>query len=85
LGLIPFPYLPTELAAFVDGGVAWTAENKPVLTFDRTTNERVPVFSVGMSARVNILGYIVLETYYAFPFQRPDAGWQLGFRATPGW
>lgn len=85
LGLIPFPYLPTELAAFVDGGVAWTAEDEPVLKFDRTTSKRVPVFSAGVSARVNILGYIVLETYYAFPFQRPDAGWQLGFRATPGW
>ena len=85
LGLISFPYLPTELALFADGGVAWSQDNLPTLKFSRNTTEHVPVFSAGMSARVNILGYIVLESYYAFPFQRPDAGWQLGFRLAPGW
>lgn len=85
LGLISFPYLPTELSLFADGGVAWTEDSPPIIKFERSGNERVPVFSAGASARVNILGYIVLESYYAFPFQRPDAGWQFGLRLAPGW
>ncbi len=85
LGLVSFPYLPTELALFADGGVAWSKDSSPTLKFERDTNEHVPVFSAGMAARVNILGYIVLESYYAYPFQRPKAGWQLGFRLAPGW
>ncbi len=85
LGLINFPYLPTEISLFTDAGVAWTKDSPPVLKFDRDSPERVPVVSSGLSARVNILGYVVLETYYAYPFQRPGQGWQLGFQLSPGW
>jgi len=45
----------------------------------------VPVFSAGVSARFNILGYLVLEAYYAYPFQRPGKGGHLGFNIAPGW
>ncbi len=101
-GLIDFPFLPTELSAFVDAGVAWTsnapcrdAEGQPVATWAQThcaptftwdaPNERTPVVSAGLSARVNVLGFAVVETYYAFPFQRPDKGWHWGFQLAPGW
>jgi hypothetical protein len=84
-GLINFPFLPTELSAFVDGGVAWTSTQSPVLEFNRASNQRVPVFSAGMSARVNVLGYLVVELFYAYPFQRPESGWQFGFQLAPGW
>lgn len=110
-GLITFPYLPMELAAFVDGGFAWcgdspvqagTAASGGVAACgpDRTgageqdlrfafetdpTVDRVPVFSAGLSSRFNILGYVVLEVYYAYPFQRPNKGWHLGFNLAPGW
>ena len=30
---------------------------------------------------MNILGYLILEAYYAYPFQRPDKGWHWGFSA----
>jgi hypothetical protein len=43
------------------------------------------VFSAGVSARVNILGFMVFETYYAYPFQRPDKGGHFGFQIAPGW
>jgi hypothetical protein len=84
-GLINFPFLPTELVAFVDGGAAWTSTEKPVLKFATNTTERVPVFSAGVSARANLFGYLVLELFYAYPFQRPDAGWQFGLQIAPGW
>ncbi len=85
LGLINFPYVATEIAPFVDAGVAWTANQSPDLTFARRSTGRVPVFSTGISARMNILGYLVLEAYYAYPFQRPDKGGHFGFQIAPGW
>jgi outer membrane protein assembly factor BamA len=85
LGLINFPYVATEIAPFVDAGVAWTANENPDLTFERRSSGRIPVFSTGISARMNILGYLVLEAYYAYPFQRPDKGGHFGFQIAPGW
>ena len=85
LGLINFPYLPTEISPFIDAGVAWTAEQAPTIEFSRTSQGRVPVFSAGVSARFNILGYLVAEVYYARPFQRPNVGGQWGFQIIPGW
>jgi len=84
-GLIDFPLLPTELSAFVDAGAAWTGDDGVSFDFARRSADRIPVFSAGLSARVNLLGYLVLEAYYAYPFQRPDRGWHWGFQVAPGW
>jgi hypothetical protein len=43
------------------------------------------VVSAGLSTRLNLLGYAVLEIYYAYPFQRPEKGWHFGFNLAPGW
>jgi len=101
-GLINFPFLPTELSAFVDAGMAWTS-NRPcndaptngAASWSQThcspefkwddPNGRTPVVSAGFSARINLMGFAVVETYYAFPFQRPDKGWHWGFQLSPGW
>ncbi|HEY9448552.1 MAG TPA: hypothetical protein VIQ60_02325 [Gemmatimonadaceae bacterium] len=85
LGLINFPYVATEIAPFVDAGVAWTSNQSPTIEFARNSTDRVPVFSAGLSARMNILGYLVLEAYYAYPFQRPEKGGHFGFQIAPGW
>ncbi len=93
LGLLNFPFLPTEISPFLDMGAAWSSGDDPrpdladelKFKFARNTSERVPVFSTGVSARFNILGYMVLEAYYAYPFQRPDKGWHWGFQLMPGW
>ena len=90
-GLINFPYLPTEVSFFVDGGVAWTAEEAPEILpvaqwFKSTRSaERIPVFSTGVTTRVNLFGYTVLEIFYAKPFQRPIKGNHFGFQIVPGW
>lgn len=86
-GLINFPFLPTELVAFADGGLAWSAGDNVDLTFARTAaaDQRIPIFSTGVSARFNILGMVVLEAYYAYPWQRPTKGWLWGFDIYPGW
>ncbi len=84
-GIINFPYLPTELVAFADGGLAWDGDNQPTLEWSRSSAERVPVFSTGVSARFNVLGFMILEAYYAYPWQRPDKGWHWGFQMAPAW
>jgi outer membrane protein assembly factor BamA len=47
--------------------------------------QRIPVFSTGISFRFNILGYMILETYVAKPFQRPTKGHVWGIQIAPGW
>ncbi|MEX0779300.1 MAG: hypothetical protein WD491_03480 [Balneolales bacterium] len=84
-GLINFPWVPTDVALFGDGGVAWTSDDMPELTFDRESDERIPVFSVGASSRFNILGSLILEVFYAYPFQRPERGGHFGMQLIPGW
>jgi hypothetical protein len=84
-GLLTFPFLPTEISPFIDAGVAWSGGDDPSFDFVRNSSKRVPVFSAGVSARFNILGFMVLETYYAYPFQRPDKGGHIGFNLAPGW
>ncbi|MBX6363311.1 MAG: PD40 domain-containing protein [Gemmatimonadetes bacterium] len=96
-GLINLPFLPTEIAPFLDMGLAWgefaqerlpdgtSTYQKPTLRFARRTDERVPVFSTGITARFNVLGFLVAEVYYAYPFQRPEKGAHFGFNIAPGW
>jgi hypothetical protein len=84
-GLINFPYLPTEVAPFVDAGVAWANGSPPTFKLAENSSAREPVISSGVSVRVNLLGYLVGEVYAAYPFMRPRAGWQYGFQLLPGW
>ena len=87
LGLINFPYFPLELVGFADAGLAWTRRNNPfdLLKWEIDGTGRMPVASAGTAARVNFLGYIVAEFYYAYPFQRPGRGAHFGFLFSPGW
>ena len=84
-GLINFPYLPTEIFAFADAGVAYNDFSEVKFDFVRSGGRRVPVFSAGFGARFNIFGFLILEAYRAYPFQRPDKGPHWGFVLSPGW
>jgi Tol biopolymer transport system component len=91
LGLINFPYLPTELVLFTDAGVAWTNEDLRDFSFTSNVDPATPgaaaqpLVSSGVAARFNLLGAFVFEMFYAYPFQRPDLGWDLGLVIRPGW
>jgi hypothetical protein len=85
LALVPASFLPIELSPFVDAGVAWTRDEAPNLQLTRNSTSRVPVISTGLSARMNLFGAMVLEIYYAYPFQRPGKGAHFGFQLQPGW
>ena len=84
-GLINFPYLPTELYTFADAGFAYNDFSEVKFDFVRSGGQRVPVFSVGFGARFNLVGFLILEAYRAYPFQRPDKGPHWGFVLSPGW
>ncbi len=81
-GLISFPFLPTEFFAFADAGVAWNdLEN---LDFRESVGDEEPIVSVGAGLRSNFLGFLVLESYLAYPFQRSRRA-HFGFVLSPGW
>lgn len=94
LAQIPSGFLFTDLNLFFDAGVAWTEDSKVVfksqpsnvLLPDGQPYERVPALSAGISLRVNVLGAMILEPYYAFPFTRKDIkGGVFGLTFAPGW
>jgi hypothetical protein len=43
-----------------------------------------PVTSAGVSARVNLLGAVIFEMFYARTFQRTKP-WDFGLILRPGW
>jgi Tol biopolymer transport system component len=76
----------TELALFADGGVAWNTfdqfnDNPETPELDRDIQ---PIYSAGVSVRVNLFGALVLEPYYAFQL-RKDGAQGFGFNILPGW
>jgi Tol biopolymer transport system component len=84
-GLIDFRYVPLTLLAFLDGGVAWTKNDMPNFILTDRSEQRIPVLSTGLGFRVNVLGLLVMQLYYAYPFQRPDRGPHFGFVIAPGY
>jgi Tol biopolymer transport system component len=84
-GIFSVPFVPTEITPFVDAGLAWNSDESPELRFDRETSERVPVVSAGVTTRINLLGFAVVEIFYARHFQRPTKGAIWGFQLSPGW
>lgn len=72
--------VPTEVAFFADGGVAWNAGERPALF----GGDRDPVASAGVTFRVNLFGFAVAQIDMAHPFQRPGRRLVWGFSLTPG-
>ncbi|MHC1705303.1 MAG: hypothetical protein AB9846_15460 [Tenuifilaceae bacterium] len=80
-------FLYTELALFADAGIAWDRENSPVLRWTpKDTYQRIPAVSTGISLRINLFGMLVIEPFYAIPFQLGgmDAAY-IGVNFLPGW
>ncbi|MGQ9620618.1 MAG: peptidase MA family metallohydrolase [Bacteroidales bacterium] len=78
----------TSLNLFTDGGLAMNKGSKIGTDFSNPSpNERVPVFSYGLSFRINLFGYLVIEPFYAVPI-RSGTGFSdgsFGINFTPGW
>ena len=74
--------IPIELIAFSDWGVAWTAEDKA--KFLGGDGTRSVVKSYGGGARINVLGFAVVEIDMVKAVDRPQKGWSWIFNFTPG-
>lgn len=93
LAAIESKFLFTDLNLFFDMGLAYDNDSKVAFRSEPRlvggTNgyyERIPAMSAGVSLRVNVFGYFVLEPYYAFPFQRSDVSAGIfGLTFAPGW
>lgn len=67
-----------------DGQPMLDQNGQPIMGYDR--NYRVPVFSAGVSLRVNLFGAMILEPYYAVPFVKSKSKFgTFGLNFTPGW
>ena len=88
LSLIRSRFLFTELNLFTDGGVAWGNPASPSAEPKDNVIARDSKFimSSGVSLRLNLFGYLVIEPYYAIPWQNggfKNANFGLNFQ--PGW
>ncbi|MVZ60482.1 tolB protein precursor [Sphingobacterium humi] len=103
LAVIPSGMLFTDLNFFIDGGLAWrngntikwnktdedkitqTINGEDYVTYD--PNVRMPVFSAGVSLRVNLFGAMILEPYYAIQLNNPSRTkfGTFGLNFAPGW
>ncbi len=62
----------SDLVLFADAGLAWHEFDQIDFRWEphRDDDRRIPVVSAGLALRVNLFGAIILEPFYAFPFQR---------------
>ncbi|MCB0663308.1 MAG: hypothetical protein KDC24_11245, partial [Saprospiraceae bacterium] len=96
LSVVKSNFLLTELALFLDGGIAWSDYaqfNGPITDIFIENGEAVekevypaarPMLSTGVSLRVNLFGAMVLEPYLARPLQK-ETQWVFGMNIVPGW
>ena len=101
LAAIESKFLFSDLNAFFDIGLAYEKGSKVAFRSEPSflgtrqnpstgaiedVYERIPAMSAGVSLRVNVFGYFVLEPYFAIPFQRKDvSGGVFGLTFSPGW
>lgn len=84
LSLIKSNFLVTDLNLFFDAGLAFYTKDE--LREDAYIQHK-PIFSTGVSLRVNLFGYLVLEPYFALPISAPksEKTWRFGLNFIPGW
>ena len=89
LALIKSKWFLTDLNLFFDAGMAWNRGDKIIFNDQEShpaDNEKFPLYSTGASLRINLFGYLILEPYFAFPFQ--NGGFKngvFGLNFVPGW
>jgi len=85
LALIKSKFLLTDLNFFFDAGMAWDSFEQFATDGSANNTFKVkPVMSAGASVRVNVLGALILEPYWAVPIQK-DTKVVFGLNIVPGW
>ena len=88
LSAIKSRFVLTELNLFTDGGIAWGSSSflQPSAKEQPAQENSKFILSTGISLRLNLFGYLVIEPYYAIPWQ--NGGWSnktFGVNILPGW
>ena len=81
LSLIKSKVFFSDLNLFVDGGFAWTHFDE---FGENALSNITPVYSAGVSLRINVMGAIVIEPFYAIPLEKNTKG-SFGLNLIPGW
>lgn len=88
LAVIRSRFILTQLSLFTDAGIAWAKTNADanshVQEFEKAKSRFI--FSSGISLRVNLFGALIIEPYYAIPWQ--NGGFDnptFGLNFQPGW
>ncbi len=84
LALIKSGLLFSDLNFFFDAGVAWFDFDQFQESNETGFFDVLPVYSAGVSLRVNLFGAMVLEPYYAFPLIENGEP-TFGINILPGW
>jgi len=92
LALIPLNFLPSDLNLFFDSGLAFSYKSDfdkedPDPLDGRDHVQRKPITSIGASLRLNVMGWLIIEPYYALPLtvDKADRHWRWGINLVPGW
>ena len=90
LALIPTNFLLTDLNLFFDAGLGWYSADDLKAPDENNPNAPIqhkPIFSTGISLRLNLFGALVLEPYYALPLSvsKDKRRWVFGLNIVPGW
>jgi hypothetical protein len=90
LSVIKSRFFLSELNLFTDGGIAWGNRQTLNGTSGKTEGLRDKsspfILSSGLSMRINLFGYLIIEPFYAIPWQ--NGGWKnrsFGINLQPGW
>lgn len=68
LALIKSGMFFTDINLFFDAGLIWSAGDEVAWRQDNINRSiRYPIFSTGISTRINLFGQIIIQPYYAFP------------------
>jgi len=85
LSTIKSRFLLSELNLFTDGGIAWGQSDGFNGQQINRRNSKF-ILSSGVSLRVNVFGYLILEPFYAIPWQNGGLrNAHFGFNFVPGW
>ena len=88
-------FFDADLAWSRDNTVRWSKNDSDRILVNNPNGEsvfeydpqvRAPLYSVGISMRVNLFGAMILEPYYAVPLLRSRSQFgHFGLNFAPGW
>jgi len=85
LSLIKSGVFFTDLNLFFDAGLVWDSKHKLAFKKDAgNRNVRYPIYSTGLSMRINFFGQIIIQPYYAFPLSLAKSKGYFGINFYPG-